>query len=89
MAEARAGLTMGELAVLAVKDGVCIDEDGQAWRFGVREVESGFEVFFKQEDNGDEVVKRYSLVEEFSKQMDNGEEVVVKRYSFGGARGCP
>ena len=45
--------------------GIRVDEDGQTWRYGVRECESGFEAFLKQEGNGEEVVvKRYSLFEE-------------------------
>jgi len=45
--------------------GIQVDEEGRTWRYGVRECESGFEAFFKQGDNGEEVVvKRYALFEE-------------------------
>lgn len=78
--EQLAEVVRNDLHAFMCSRGIHVDAEGRTWRYGVRECESGFEVFFKQGDTGEEVVKRFLLVEDFPKQMDNGEEVVVKRY---------
>lgn len=63
--EQLAGVVRNDLRAFMCSRGIRVDEEGQTWRYGVRECESGFEAFFKQGDNGEEVVvKRYSLFEE-------------------------